>query len=42
MKERIDAKEEDMNNEVQVLLHNIDDNKKLNMKINKHYQKRLK
>ncbi len=30
-----------MNNEIQALLSTIDDHKKLNEKLNKHYKKRL-
>lgn len=34
-------KEDDMNHEIQALLGTIDDHKKLNEKLNKHFKKRL-
>lgn len=34
-------KERDMNQEIQSMVQTIDDHKKLNEKLNKHYQKRL-
>ena len=42
IEQSLKSKEDDLHNEVQALLSTIDDHKKLNQKLNKHYQKRIK